>query len=174
MKQFILCLSCFLFSFNGFSQSTVNQDSLYSYLHVDEPPFFPGCEKKTGYDKRKCSLDLMDDYIKAHMIYPKQAKKKGYEGKAVIAYTINLDGSIEEIELIRDLEYGCGEEALRIFQELKASDLRFEPAQIDNRPVRVRNKTVVRFYLGQDAIFNPRIKESKAPEKKVKIKKNNY
>ncbi len=177
MKIIANIILCSFFAFGLCAQEEPEQakaDTIYSYLHVDQPALFPGCENKKGLDKRMCAYNKMEKYIKESLQYPKEARKKFTQGKCVVEYTVNLDGSIDDIELIRDLKDGCGEEALRIFEELKNSELRFEPAQVNGEEVAVRNKTVVRFYLSQEGIFTPKNKpEPKAKEKEVQLNRYN-
>lgn len=54
------------------------------------------------------------NYVKKELKYPKEAKRKGIEGKVFVQFVINKDGSISDIKVIQGLGYGCDEEAIRI------------------------------------------------------------
>lgn len=168
-------LTVFVFFANSVSaqQEEIQADTVYSYLHVDQPALFPGCEEKKGLDKRICAYKKLENYIKESLQYPEEAKKNYTQGKCVVAYTVHLDGSISDIELIRDLRDGCGEEALGIFEELKETDLRFTPAKLNGEEVAVRNKTVVRFYMTKKGVFTPK-EDPEAKQSKQEVQLNRY
>lgn len=173
IANFLLC-SCFAIGLFAQEENLQSKaDTVYSYLHVDQPALFPGCENKNGLDKRMCAYNKLENYIKESLQYPEAARKNFTQGKCVIEYTVQLDGSISDIELVRDLRDSCGEEALRIFKELKNSEIRFAPALLLGDEVAVRNKTVVRFYLSQKGIFTPKEDDHTKP-KEQEVQLNRY
>ncbi|HOY30929.1 MAG TPA: TonB family protein [Bacteroidales bacterium] len=56
----------------------------------------------------------LDAFIKMNLIYPASAKVKGISGTVYVEFTVKMDGSIENINLIRGIGGGCDEEAVRI------------------------------------------------------------
>ena len=64
--------------------------------------------------------------------YPHQAVKQGVSGTMKLRFIVEKDGSITQVEILNDLGYGTGEEAIRV---LKHSP-RWKPALITGKPVR--------------------------------------
>lgn len=64
--------------------------------------------------------------------YPHQAVKQGVSGTMKLRFIVEKDGSITQVEILNDLGYGTGEEAIRV---LKHSP-RWKPALTTGKPVR--------------------------------------
>jgi TonB family protein len=62
---------------------------------VDEIPVFPSCENAS--DKRACFQEQIQNHIKKHFNYPKEAQDLGIQGRVSIVFTIDVDGSIINI-----------------------------------------------------------------------------
>ncbi|GAA4310096.1 energy transducer TonB [Compostibacter hankyongensis] len=71
-------------------------------------------------------------YLSDSLRYPRQALAHGTEGNAKIAFMVMPDGSLQDIQVLEDPGWGCGEEAVRL---LKAGPV-WKPAA-DGRPARV-------------------------------------
>ena len=94
-------------------------------------PLFPGCEELTNYTERKgCADQLLMQYIYSRLRYPDEAVRLGKEGVAVVSCTIDTRGLITEVKLSRNPGYGMGEEALRVFMQLKRSNIQFDPGTL--------------------------------------------
>src|SRR4051812_11835567 len=87
------------------SQDTAKQDSVYTT--VDVQPEFPGGYKTLG------------TYVdgKNHK-YPEEARKNKIEGKVVIQFIINEDGTCSDFEVIKGIGYGCDEAAVEAFKKM--------------------------------------------------------
>jgi TonB family protein len=82
-------------------------------------------------------------YLGEHIQYPQEARAKKIEGKAAIQFIVEKDGSISQVEILKDVAGGCGAEAARVV----ASMPRWKPGLLEGRPVRVRYTLPVRFRL---------------------------
>lgn len=74
------------------------------FIEIDIHPQFPGGE------------DSLYNFIYSNLRYPQEAIDNGIEGRVFITFTVEKDGSITGIKLLRDIGYGCGEEAMRIIR----------------------------------------------------------
>ena len=85
---------------------------------VEDMPRFPGCEESTisKEDKTQCSRQKMLEFIYTNLKYPREARKLGIDGIAVIQMVVEKDGSITSIEIIRNPGGGTGEEARRVIE----------------------------------------------------------
>lgn len=154
----ILCCSTimFLVSTTMYGQQSdehkSNQNEIKFQKHniadgVRTMPRFPGCEdlKASHEIKYQCASKQMLEYIYSRLVYPKAAKKEKIKGVVVVSFTIEIDGTISDIKLVRDIGGGCGEEAIRIFEEMQASDLRWVPATLNGEPISTLFNMPVKF-----------------------------
>ena len=54
-----------------------------------------------------------NEYLKANLTYPAEAKSMGIEGTVILVFVINTDGSISDVEILRGIGGGADEEAIR-------------------------------------------------------------
>ena len=87
------------------SQDTSKKDSVYT--KVDVQPEFPGGYKALG------------KYVdgKNHK-YPEEAQKNKIEGKVVVQFIINEDGTCSDFKVIKGIGYGCDEAAVEAFRKM--------------------------------------------------------
>lgn len=114
---------------------------------VQNMPRFPGCEDMSDIDrkKRECAEKKMLEYIYKSIKYPAEARANGIEGMVVISFVIEKNGTITDPRILRDLDGGCGEEALRIIESMP----NWIPGKQRNQPVRVQFNLPVRFKVDQ-------------------------
>ncbi len=74
--------------------------------------------------------------------YPPNARRAGVGGAVVVRGIVRRDGTIDNVEIIKDLEYGLGEEARRA-----VSRWRFRPATHRGEPIDVYYTVTVNFRL---------------------------
>jgi protein TonB len=80
--------------------------------------------------------------LQKNLRYPELARKAGIEGKVIIQFIVNKDGSVEQLRVVRGLGGGCNEEALRAVKMAK-----FKPGRQRGEPVRVQYSLPVIFRL---------------------------
>jgi len=74
--------------------------------------------------------------------YPAGARRAGIQGPVVVRGIVRQDGTIDNLEIIKDLPYGLGEEARRA-----VSRWRFRPATYRGEPIDVYYTVTVNFRL---------------------------
>ncbi len=74
--------------------------------------------------------------------YPTSARRAGVQGPVVIRGIVRSDGTIDNLEIIKDLPYGLGEEARRAVNRW-----RFRPATYRGEPIDVYYTVTVNFRL---------------------------
>ncbi|HJQ39659.1 MAG TPA: TonB family protein [Thermoanaerobaculia bacterium] len=74
--------------------------------------------------------------------YPSAARRAGIGGPVVVRGIVRKDGTIDNVEIIRDLPYGLGESARRA-----VSRWRFRPATFAGEPIDVYYTVTVNFRL---------------------------
>jgi protein TonB len=123
------------------------EDKIFSV--VEQMPRFPGCEDMSGSkeEKEACATKKMLEYIYSNLKYPAIARENGIEGQVVIQFVVAKDGSIEDIQLVRDLEGGCGEAAVKIVNGMNSLPQKWTPGKQRGRPVKVKYTLPVKFKL---------------------------
>ena len=85
-------------------ESDEETEIILSIDPVETPPQFPGGE------------DSLYSFIYSNLRYPQEAIDNGIEGRVYITFVVEKDGSITGIKILRDIGYGCGEEAVRVLK----------------------------------------------------------
>lgn len=76
-------------------------------------------------------FDKLENYIQKNLRYPKAAKDANIEGKVVVEFLIQTNGSLSDFKIVESLGYGCDEEAIRLLKEGSKWDLRNKVLQND-------------------------------------------
>lgn len=91
------------------------------------------------------SVDVMPQpKVKSHFVYPKSAKKRGIEGYVVLSVLIDVDGTVDKIQVLESSPQG-------VFDDSAIAGIRtwrFSPAQYQGKAVKVWAKQKIRFGLG--------------------------
>ncbi|MGY4536003.1 TonB family protein [Mucilaginibacter sp. UYNi724] len=107
-----------------------NKNQIFSA--VEQSPSFPGGQ--TAFSQ----------YLAKNIKYPAEAVKNKVEGRSVLTFVVEKDGSLSDIKVIRSLGSGTDEEAVRV---LKGSP-KWKPGVQNKRLVRVQYSVPVAFSLG--------------------------
>jgi len=89
----------------------------------------------------KLGPDKLARYLNENLIYPDEANEEDITGIVVIDMIVQTDGSISNATLACDIGGGCGEEALRLVNEMP----KWNAGLIDDRPVAVNIKLPIKF-----------------------------
>ena len=82
--------------------SATKEDEDWMGVIIEESPSFPGGE------------GALYDFIEKNLQYPEAAREAHVTGTVVVSFVVEKNGTIGNVRIIRDLGYGCGEEAVRI------------------------------------------------------------
>lgn len=135
-----------LFTINmlyGFPQIVVDtllptiEDSVFT--KVEQMPIFTNSCKGNYAEKQKCGEKAFLEFIYKNIKYPTIARENGIEGKVVVSFIIEKDGTISNIELIRNPMVEIGEEIVRVIKKIPLQS--WEAGKQDGELVRVK------FYL---------------------------
>lgn len=80
-------------------------------------------------------------YLRQNLVYPQQAISNGIQGKVVLAFVVEKDGSLSDIKVLRGLGYGCDEAAVNVLSHSP----RWLPGVQKGRPVRVQYTLPISF-----------------------------
>ncbi|MEM1328792.1 MAG: TonB family protein, partial [Bacteroidota bacterium] len=142
------------------TESRVMEDEVFKV--VEEMPRFPADDCETLADQeeeRNCSNKALLAYLLENTRYPKAAKADEIEGICVVQFTVETDGTLSDIDLVRDIGSGCGEEAKRVVQQMNTDGIEWIPGVQRGRTVRVRFTLPFKF-----ALNNQQKSGTKAPQ----------
>jgi periplasmic protein TonB len=63
--------------------------------------------------------EALYDFIRQELKYPVMARRNRIQGQCIVSFTLNTDGTMSGIKLVKNIGGGCGEEALRVVRLLK-------------------------------------------------------
>ena len=101
------------------------------FLVVENMPEFPGGES------------ALMKFIAENINYPKAAQRIGVEGRVTLAFIIDEQGAITDIEVLRGIGAGCDEEAIRVLKLLP----NYNPGKQRGVPVKVKMRLPINFNL---------------------------
>ena len=111
---------------------------------VEVPPRFPGGE-----------IELMK-FISRNVKYPAEARDKHVQGRVILTFIVEKDGSISNVRVARPVDPSLDAEAIRVVQSMP----KWEPAKQRGQAVRVRYTVPIQFRLQGDNSVAPDPKTS--------------
>lgn len=82
-------------------------------------------------------------YLENNIKYPTIAQKNGTQGRVIVKFVVNQDGSIVDPVVMRSVDPDLDKEAIRLISSMP----KWKPGRIDNKNVRVRYTLPVTFKL---------------------------
>lgn len=126
--SFILIATSFTLSAQ---ENVKEQKDSAAIIIIEENPEFPG------------GMVEMYKYISKNLKYPEKAKKDKIEGKVIVTFVIETDGSISNVEVFEGIGGGCDEEAVRIVKKMP----KWKPGKQKGKAVRVQFRLPIMFIL---------------------------
>ncbi len=82
-------------------------------------------------------------YIAKNLDYPRKAIRTGIEGTVMVSFTIDVDGTIKDVLVLRGIGMGCDEEAVRVISSMPP----WKPGKQNGYAVRVKRILPIKFKL---------------------------
>ena len=101
------------------------------YYIVEQMPEFPG------------GLTALMNYLRAKIHYPAAAQSAGIEGRVIVSFIVELNGSVSNVEIVRGVDSNLDQEALRVVRQMP----KWKPGKQDGRAVRVKFHLPIKFML---------------------------
>jgi periplasmic protein TonB len=83
-------------------------------------------------------------YLSQNIRYPAAAREDNIQGRVILKFVVDKDGSVTNIEIVRDIGGGCGKEAERVVRAMP----KWKPGKQNGQPVKVYYTLPVSFKLG--------------------------
>lgn len=98
---------------------------------VEQSPMFPG------------GMDELTKWLSKNLKYPASAQENGIQGRVLVQFVVNKDGSIVEPKVIKSVDAALDKEALRVVSAMP----KWQPGKQRGKTVRVRYTLPVTFRL---------------------------
>lgn len=98
---------------------------------VEQMPSFPG------------GMGAMMQYLSSNIKYPKEAEKKGIQGRVLLSFIVQTDGSITDVRISKSVDPSLDKEAIRVVKNMP----KWIPGKQNGQPVRVKYTFPVTFRL---------------------------
>ncbi len=82
-------------------------------------------------------------WLSEHIQYPSLAFEQGIQGRVVVQFVVNRDGSIQEVKVLRSPDPLLSQEAERVVREMP----KWKPARLANKTVRSRFNLPIKFTI---------------------------
>jgi TonB family protein len=150
MKHFLnlLLIICCLAIFSPMSaQGLLSKDNEEIFTVVEDMPipwlYKTECLDVPSENKNACYQSKVSAYLLDQMTYPYQAVQNKIQGTVVIQFVVDESGKITDANIIQDIGYGCGAEALKQVKSMP----NWIPGRQRGVPVKVRYTLPVQFKL---------------------------
>lgn len=99
---------------------------------VEQKPSFQGGD-----------ANAFSKWVNAHLTYPEIAKDNGVQGRVTLQFTVNPDGSVSNVKVLRGVDAALDKEAVRVV----SNSPKWEPGRQRDRAVKVSYTFPVIFQL---------------------------
>lgn len=106
------------------------------FTSVEQVPVFPG------------GMQAFGDFLAKNIKYPEFMRKNALEGKVIISFIVEKDGSLTDIKVVRAIGNGADEEAVRVMN----LSPKWRPGIQNGQPVRVSYAVPISFALSGEHV----------------------
>lgn len=113
-------------------QEEVVEEEAIPFQLVEEKPSFQGGDANT-----------FSKWVNSKLVYPEIAKENGVQGRVTLQFTVEKDGSVTNVKVLRGVDASLDKEAVRVVQ----SSPKWKPGKQRDRAVKVTYTFPVIFQL---------------------------
>lgn len=113
-------------------EEKIDEDEEVPFIFVEVKPSFNGGD-----------ANEFSKWVNSKLIYPEIAKENGVQGKVTLQFTVNADGSVSNVKVLRGVDSSLDKEAVRIV----SSSPKWTPGRQRDRAVKVTYTFPVIFQL---------------------------
>jgi periplasmic protein TonB len=103
------------------------------FTAVEQQAEFPG------------GLSAFANFLRKNLKYPAAAQRANVSGKVYVQFVVNTDGTIQNVETLKSVGFGCDEEAVRVIKSVG----KWTPGKQSGRAVRSRFTVPINFVLSE-------------------------
>ena len=101
---------------------------------VEQMPSFPG------------GLNELMNYLSTNIVYPEEAWKKGEEGRVIISFIVETDGSVSNVSVSKSVSPSLDAEAVRVITAMP----KWMPGKSNGHAVRVKFNVPISFKIPKE------------------------
>ncbi|MBQ7773818.1 MAG: energy transducer TonB [Bacteroidales bacterium] len=113
-------------------EEEVVEEEEIPFAIVEQKPSFQGGDANT-----------FTKWVFGKIVYPEIAKENGVQGRVTLQFTIDTDGSVRNVKVLRGVDSSLDKEAVRVV----SSSPKWKPGMQRNKPVKVKYTFPVVFQL---------------------------
>ena len=113
------------------AEETIEEEAIPFQL-VEEKPSFNGGD-----------ANEFSKWVNSRLVYPEIAKENGVQGRVTLQFTVNTDGSVSNVKVLRGVDPSLDKEAVRVV----SSSPKWKPGKQRDRAVKVTYTFPVIFQL---------------------------
>jgi periplasmic protein TonB len=110
----------------------VIEDAPIPFAIVEQKPTFRGGDQND-----------FTKWVFSNIVYPEIAKENGIQGRVTLQFTVDIDGSVKNVKVLRGIDSALDKEAVRVV----SSSPKWEPGKQRNKAVKVNFTFPVIFQL---------------------------
>jgi len=122
-----------------FSIASAQSGSGPVFTSVEQVPEFPG------------GIEAFGKFLATNMKYPKAARDNNVQGRVIITFVVEKDGSLSNMKVVRGIGSGCDEEAVRVLSISPA----WKPGIQNGKKVKVQYSVPISFSLADGKPAKP-------------------
>ncbi len=125
-------------------EKKVEDNKVYPFQAVDVMATFSGCETEPNRQaKYVCFQRTLMKHVIKNFKYPQISQETGVQGRVIVKFVIQKDGSIADISVLRGVNDELDKEAMRIVTKIP----NIRPAKVDGENVKVSTMLPITFKL---------------------------
>ena len=142
--DFVCVIQVLRIEFGLKGEVSANAEPVYKVAKPMPRFYSEDCEKlKNEEQRQRCAAEAMLSYVNKNINYPAEAIANKTTGTVVISFVVEIDGSITNPVIVRNVPDGCGQAALDVIRSMSP----WMPGYRDGEAVRVLYNFPVKFTL---------------------------
>ncbi len=113
------------------SAVTTMEEKVFEQFELQKSPTFPG------------GPEALYQFIAKELHYPESARMKNIRGMVVLTFIVEKNGTITNVNIVKDIGHGCGEEAKRVVLTMPP----WTPGELKGLPIRAKYTLPFKFAL---------------------------
>ncbi|MDD2584256.1 MAG: energy transducer TonB [Bacteroidales bacterium] len=106
----------------GRGEEIVEEEEEIPFVMVEEKPKFQGGDE-----------NAFTKWVAERLVYPEIAKENSVQGRVILQFRVNTDGSVDNVKVVRGVDPSLDKEAVRVI----SSSPKWTPGRQRNKAVRV-------------------------------------
>ena len=139
-KRLVVSLAILLGLYGNAKASEIIPQFVYEENLADSNKVYDVAEVMPEYPGGRSAMQY---FLQTQMVYPVEARKKGVQGRVIVSFVVEKDGTLSQAKVVRSIEANLDEESLRVVKSMP----RWNPGRQNGKAVRVKYTVPIVFRL---------------------------